>query len=206
MPRTFIIIPVRNRREITRRCLARLQAEEAPSWADVIVVDDGSTDGTGTMIREEFPWAELLAGSGELWWAGAIHLGMRHAAAKGAECVCWLNDDTLPDAHTLNLLTTTAMTRGAVCGAVCRGNDGRALAYGGGFIRDGWPKPLEEPLPAADEVPVHWLHGNAVAIPAQVWRRIGLPEWRWMRHNLADIDYTCRAHEHDIPVLLLRKA
>lgn len=199
-----------NRRETTRRCLAHLQALDIPSWARVLVVDDGSSDGTGAMIQSEFPWVELLHGSGDLWWAGAIHQGMRHAIAKGADCICWLNDDCLPDAHTLPLLVAAATSRGAicgaVCGAVCRGTDGRQMAYGGGFITDSWPAPLHEPLPSENAIPVHWLHGNLVAIPAAAWRRIGLPEYRCMRHNLSDIDYTHLAHRCGIPVLLLSAA
>jgi GT2 family glycosyltransferase len=192
--------------EVTRRCLRHLETLKAPDWTRVLVVEDGCTDGTRAMIEEQFPWVTMFHGTGDLWWAGAIHLGMRHAIKAGATCVCWLNDDCLPDQGTLELLTKTAAERGAVCGALCRGADGSAIAYGGGFMVGGWPAPLKEPLPATDEICVHWLHGNVVAIPADVWQRIGLPECRWMRHNLADIFYTCCAHRCDIPILLLKQA
>lgn len=204
-PATFCVIPVHNRREITHRCLSHLQAHGVPGWVQIIVVDDGSSDGTGTMIAAEFPWAVVLTGDGTLWWAGAIRLGMRHAISAGARCICWLNDDCLPHASALPLLAATATSRKAVCGAVCHGIDGQP-AYGGGFITGGWPSPLLSSPPAAAEIPVEWLHGNLVAIPELVWRRIGLPEASCMRHNLSDIDYTHLAHRHGIPVLLLPQA
>jgi GT2 family glycosyltransferase len=175
-------------------------------WARVLVVDDGSTDGTRSLIGEQFPWVVMLHGNGDLWWAGAIHQGMRHAIRSGADCVCWLNDDCWPDRGTLELLATTAVERGAVCGALCRDVNGGSIAYGGGLMIKGWPAQHKDPLPPIDEIPVHWLHGNLVAIPALVWQRIGLPECQWMRHHMADIFYTYRAHEHGIPVLLMKRA
>jgi GT2 family glycosyltransferase len=204
--RPHVIIPVHNRRETTRRCLAHLQSQDIPAWCRIIVVDDGSTDGTSDMIRDNFPWCTVIRGSGDLWWAGAIHLGMRLAMAVDAECICWLNDDTLPDAGALHLLVSTALARQAVCGGWCRGSDGSALAYAGGFMHGGWPQPFSLPSALETAIRVDWLHGNLIAIPRCVWRRIGLPEHRFMRHNLSDIDYTHRAHQYGITVLLIPQA
>jgi GT2 family glycosyltransferase len=45
-----------------------------------------------------------------------------------------------------------------------------------------------------------------VAIPANICRRIGLPESQWMKHNFADVEYTLRAHRAGVPVLLVPSA
>ena len=93
---TKIILPVRNRRETTLRCLAHLRDTGVLAWAGAIVVDDGSTDGTPRAIQAQFSAVEVLSGDGQLFWTGAIALGMRHAVAQGAACCVWLNDDCLP--------------------------------------------------------------------------------------------------------------
>ena len=197
-----IVIPVHNRRETTHACLERLNQLGIPTWAGVIVVDDGSTDGTAEMIQAEHPWVQRLHGHGQLWWTGAIDLGMREAIRNGAECIVWLNDDVLPDAGALELLVEEALMNQSVCGAVCRGGNEIPVAYAGGVMRNLWPHPVRH-IQGTAPIPVEWLHGNLVAVPAVVWRRCGLPQARHMPHNLADISYTLDAHRAGIPVRLL---
>lgn len=202
----WILVPVHNRRVITKRCLAHLEELGIRSWAEVLVIDDGSGDGTAEMLSEDFPWVRTVRGDGRLWWGGGIRLGMETALSAGAECVCWLNDDSLPEQGSLEGLVHLAMERKAVCGGVCRTPDG-AFLYSGGFIKQRWPRHFPSaPDPAGPPLPVEWLHGNMVAIPASVCARIGLPEGRWIKHNFADVDFTLRAHEAGIPVLLMPSA
>lgn len=72
MKDAFLVIPVRNRREITLRCLRHLRDHRDLDWLNVIVVDDGSTDGTSEAVRKEFREVQLVQGNGDLWWTGAI--------------------------------------------------------------------------------------------------------------------------------------
>lgn len=205
-PKVWILVPVHNRRAITKRCLEHLEELGIHAWAKVLVIDDGSIDGTPEMLREDFPWVQIVNGDGSLWWAGAIRLGMETALSAGAECVCWLNDDSLPEHGCLERLVHLAMLRKAVCGGVCSTSDG-GFVYSGGFIEHRWPRQASSaPVPTEPPMPVEWLHGNMVAIAASVCARIGLPEGRWIKHNFADVDFTLRAHQAGIPVLLVPSA
>lgn len=49
-----VIIPTFNRRESLARALRSVLAQTGPAYA-VWVIDDGSTDGTGEMLRRDFP-------------------------------------------------------------------------------------------------------------------------------------------------------
>ncbi len=79
MSRTLVIVPTYNERESIPIALARL-AENTPA-ADVLVVDDGSPDGTGALV-EEIAAAE--AGGGRsihvLHRAGKLGLGTAYVA------------------------------------------------------------------------------------------------------------------------------
>ena len=86
MSQPYIIIPVHNRREFTLRCLASLHDQGILAAMQVIVVDDGSTDGTHEAVNAEFPQVILLPGDGNLFWTGAVTLGMSHAMAQHPSC------------------------------------------------------------------------------------------------------------------------
>src|SRR5690242_106951 len=112
-----IVIPVHNRLVFTRNCLAQLQRQSLRGF-EVIVIDDGSSDGTSDMIRREFPEVTLLLGDGNLWWTGATNLGVKLALEHGANYVMTLNDDTLPtDAFLENMLTVAEQNPRALIGA-----------------------------------------------------------------------------------------
>lgn len=178
----------------------------------MLVIDDGSIDGTPEMLREDFPWVHTVNGDGSLWWAGAIRCGMQTALSAGAECVCWLNDDSLPQQGSLERLVQLAgerkaVERKAVCGGGgCRTPDG-GFVYSGGIMEKRLPRYAAiAPSSTEPPMPVEWLHGNMVAVAASVCGLIGLPEGRWIKHNFADVDFTLSAHRAGIPVLLVPSA
>ena len=66
-PTVFVVIAVHNRRVITSQCLEKLQ-KQSYNPVKIIVIDDGSTDGTAEMIRKDYPNVIILIGDGNFWW------------------------------------------------------------------------------------------------------------------------------------------
>lgn len=91
----YILIPVFNRIEYTLKCLETLAADTFPD-AKVIVIDDGSSDGTTEQVAKNFPYVEILQGTGNLWWSGSVNLGLRHVLEKANDDdqVLLINNDT----------------------------------------------------------------------------------------------------------------
>lgn len=101
MMKIAIVIPVYNRIEITKTGLKKLSHALAYSRNDnrykIIVVDDGSTDGTSAWILENFKDIVLLKGDGNLWWSGAVNKGASYALdVLESDYVLLWNDDTSP--------------------------------------------------------------------------------------------------------------
>jgi GT2 family glycosyltransferase/predicted Zn-dependent protease len=114
-PGVSIIIPVYNQIHYTRQCLKAI-AETAPASAyEVIVVDNGSNDGTADFLRQEESAGRLRA------IYNKENLGFARACNQGAKTVSFeyllfLNNDTEPQKGWLESLVKILETDHAVAG------------------------------------------------------------------------------------------
>jgi N-acetylglucosaminyl-diphospho-decaprenol L-rhamnosyltransferase len=63
-----------NTRELLRACLRSLEPEFEAGRAAVWVVDNASADGSAEMVRDEFPWVELVVSPANLGFGRAVNL------------------------------------------------------------------------------------------------------------------------------------
>lgn len=204
----YVIIPVHNRRELTRACLACLRVQAEPHRT--IVVDDGSTDGTATMIAGEFPDVTVLTGNGSLWWAGSTNLGIRYVLTglRADDIVLTLNDDTevAPD-YLARLLRVHRANPDAVLGSVSVDiHQPSRLLYAGTRLNlrsarfqdvaaTDFNNRLDQ-LPAGQPyLPTDCLPGRGMLVPAGIFRAVGLFDTTHFPHHMADIDFSIRARK-----------
>ncbi len=106
----------------------------------VIVVDNGSTDGSPDRIRAEAPWARLLELPANRGFSAGMNAGISAALADGPapEHVWVLNNDTLVEPSTLSRMVALAdsdATIGIVGSRVVDADgSGRVQALGGGAV------------------------------------------------------------------------
>jgi len=94
-PMVFILLPVHNRREITRKFIACLVAQTHPR-TQLVLIDDGSTDGTAGMAMHAIPDAVIIKGEGNWWWSGSMQRGFEWLLRNGPgddDVVLLANDD-----------------------------------------------------------------------------------------------------------------
>lgn len=106
-----IIIVNYNTCDLLRRCLLSLQGRQTHSMLkqglpfcglqEIIVIDNGSTDGSSEMVVEEFPQVHLIRNSQNLGYARANNQGLQ--LAQG-DYLLLLNSDTEVEAQSLDFL------------------------------------------------------------------------------------------------------
>jgi hypothetical protein len=77
----------------TLDCLASLAVLEYPNF-EIVVVDNGSTDGSVGVIRGRFPRVQVIENSENLGYTGGNNTGLRYAWTNGADYTLLLNNDT----------------------------------------------------------------------------------------------------------------
>lgn len=208
-----IVIPVRNRQKITKKILEQLSVQinqiNYEETIFVIVVDDGSTDGTQELIKNNFPSVHLIEGDGSLWWTGAIVKGMEYAIKNlNPDYFVWLNDDICLDVNfifNLTYICNSYKYKETIVGGIVRNiNYPDWIVYSGsekGF------KPISNinRFSSVEEIEVEVLCGNIVVIPRGITDQIGLPNAERLRHHGGDYEYIMRAKKAGFKAVLSSK-
>ncbi|MET8828909.1 glycosyltransferase [Streptomyces sp. NPDC004610] len=116
-PYVCVVVPARDEAEVLELSLPSLLAQEYPGRAEVILVDDGSTDGTGDLARElaadrgglaltvDSPGEPPAGWTGKLW---AVRHGMGLARARGPEFLLLTDADIAHAPDSLRELVAAA--------------------------------------------------------------------------------------------------
>ena len=101
-----VVIPVRNREALTSQCLDAL-CRTSPD-AEVVVVDDASSDSTPEMLAERTDQVRVVRHERSTGFAAACNDGV---AAAAGEWIVLLNNDTIPQPGWLDALLDYASAR-----------------------------------------------------------------------------------------------
>ena len=107
MKRVAIVVLNWNGWQDTLACVASLQALTYGNF-EILVVDNGSTDGSVGQIKAAFPTVALLQTGANLGFGGGCNVGIRHALAQGVDYVWLINSDATVDPGALAALVRVA--------------------------------------------------------------------------------------------------
>jgi GT2 family glycosyltransferase len=210
MKKVAILIPVYNNLAFTKKCIQELRDLLANSFLkhssfDLVVIDDGSSDGTGDWVQQNHPELILLQGDGNLWWSGGINLGARHAIAKlkADQLLLW-NNDIRPAKDYFEQLDELMeeLDGRTIAGSKILYEDpdksGLIWSFGGYFNpRNGKKSMLGYNQPDKQEfsIPkeVDWLPGMGTLVPVEIVQTIGYWDEQVFPQYHGDSDFTFRA-------------
>lgn len=177
-----VVVPVHNRKRLTLQCLRSLRgADQSGLDVHIIVVDDGSTDGTSEAIHHQFPLAEVIVGDGNLWYTAGTNRGIQAAFSRRPDYVLAINDDQVFHAQALQRLVSCAQRHTkSVVGALLLDWNRPDHVMATGVRWDTWyggwrhPQCLTAWNVPGDAWEVEIIVGNCVLFPIEAIEQIGL--------------------------------
>ncbi len=210
-----ILIPIFNGLDFTRKALKQifLQINELKNSSvgfQVIVIDDGSTDGSNEWIKQSFPEVQIERGDGNLWWSGSINVGAKMAFKEpDISHVLWWNNDIIPEKdYFYNLVEILeGLEDNVIIGSkiYVAENPEEVWAMGGVFnpvkgTKDMHAFHVKDSREHQSVVDVHWLPGMGTLVPKKAFDKIGyLDDVNFPQYH-GDSDYTYRAFKNGFKI------
>ena len=196
--KTSIVIPVWNGRSYLPDCLDAVLGQDCGD-IEVIVVDNGSVDGSADLVAERYPRVRLIRNMSNLGFAGGCNAGLRVA---GGDVLVLLNQDTQVEPGWLQALVDAVRSPGVdVAGCKILYPDGTTIQHAGGWIQ--WPLGLSHHYGSGEKDVGQWdvlreveyVTGASLAFHRGVLEKVGyLDEGFWPGY-FEDADYCFRARE-----------
>lgn len=212
-PKVFIVILNWNGRQLLEDCIKSLQDITHPNYS-ILVVDNGSSDGSVQMVSQKYPQIEIIQNETNLGFSKANNIGINRALAKGADYVLLLNNDVevAPDfLHKLVEVAERDEKIGIVGPKIYYYDRPKVIWFAGGVINfrygggghighnqidRGQYNQIKE---------VDYISGCAMLIKKEVIEKIGLLDEDYFIYS-EDTDLCYRAHKADFRNLYVPSA
>lgn len=202
-------MPVFNGLSYTKKCLKALYEQKnicalknQNNLVHIIIVDDGSSDGTTDWIITNYPEVHIVYGDGKLWWSGGINKGVAYALDNlKSDYILWWNNDIIPrNDYFLQLFDIIEnYPKDVLIGSkifvlnqdIIWGMGGKFDPYNGIKFMYGEQTPDNENF--SKPLEVDWFPGMGTTIHRSVFEKIGfLDEINFPQYH-GDSDFTFRA-------------
>ena len=216
MRRLAIVVLNWNGLADTRAALASLLGCRVPAgWQlALMMVDNGSTDGSVEAVRREFETVEVLALQDNRRFAGGNNEGLRRVLAAGADAVMLVNNDTEADPglieHLLAALEADPKA-GAAAPLITFAEPRDRIWYAGGYCVPALGLAAHRGLRAAERGQYRavettgYLTGCCLLARSDVWERVGLLDERYVIYA-EDADWSLRARSAGYRLLFVPSA
>lgn len=200
----YVLIPVFNRLKLTQSCIESINNNEIDTDLKIIIVDDGSSDGTTEWFQTNYPKITILQGTGSLYWGGSIHYGVEYILknCNPNDYVLLVNNDVLLADNAISELVNFCEqeNRNALIGSISiDSNNGRVIKSGTRV--KSWllnrtshvflGQTIENVL-NQESMEVDLLTGRCLLHPVEVFLKAGNYDSNSFRHYGADDEFSMR--------------
>ena len=211
-----IVYPVFNGLQYTKNGLNSLYSvqniKKQKANISVVIVDDGSTDGSYDWIKQNYPEVNLLKGNGNLWWSGGINMAIAFALNQlKCDFIVWWNNDILASENYFSVLIPILNSYGknTILGSKIYHSYQENIIWSMGGIFD--PKGGKKYLIGSGETDSYmykqitecdWLPGMGTITHKSVYENIGFLDEKVFPQYHGDSDFTFRAKKNGYKVIV----
>jgi len=202
--RTVAVVLNWRRKELTVECVEALSA--CLPERDIVIVDNGSGDGSAEYLGGRFPEARLVELPCNTGYAGGNNAGIRAALSMGAGHVFVLNNDVFVERECLRELTRAAGVHphaGFVCPALVEDDDAAPTPPGRLDLRRYFTVKMKRAPEAITEL--DYAPGAAMLVRAEVFERVGFFDEELYLY-CEDLDLSLRARAAGYGVIYVPEA
>ena len=189
----YILLPIHNHYDQTEKFINCLTAQTYNNY-HLILIDDGSIDGTAEMVRAHIPSAVIIQGQGDWWWAGGLQQGinwLKHHKINSDDIIVMMNDDVIvePNFLALGMKILDEKPKTLLCAQCFSQQTGKCLDTGVQFnLRN------STFLQAVSPEKINCLSTMGLFLRFSDLLAIGDFYPKFLPHYLSDYEYTIRAH------------
>jgi GT2 family glycosyltransferase len=204
-PSASIVVVSYNTSAHIASCLMSLMELHWPDL-EIIVVDNGSTDGSAELVRSRFPDVDLVELPHNKGFAGGASVGLFMASG---DIVATVNPDVRLDPDWMSAVANTLLSRAdvGVVGSKILYPDGKTIQHAGGVVHYplatthhvGRGKPDDGKFDHPKEVP--FVTGAALAMWREVGRSLDFFDDEYYPLYYEDVDLCWRAHREGLKIV-----
>ena len=210
-PLVLAVVVNWNRGEDTLECLRSLEQQTYPRMG-IIVVDNGSEDGSPESIQRNFPGVELIRLSRNTGFAGGFNRGIERALSQGGDYVLILNNDTVSDRLMVERLVGNIRPGAGVVFPKIYYYDDPLRIWSVGAQRQFLTLEMTDKATGQldrgqwDEVQERdYVTGCALLVQREVFEKVGLFDERYFAYY-EDLDFSFRAKDAGFRMILVPEA
>jgi len=198
-PSLTIIVLTWNNFTDTAECLHSLRKLDYPRY-NVVLVDNGSTDGSIERLQSVFPEVKIIRNSENIGYAGGNNIGIEYALSKDVDYIILLNNDTIVDINLATELIQASHTSENVGIFGCVNyyyNDRKRIQFSGGTFDWKTGDIIDTTRHEIDEgqfqllKEVDTVAGSCLFLPTRVIKTVGLFDNRYFL-TFEESDLCCR--------------
>jgi GT2 family glycosyltransferase len=199
-PKVIIVVLTWRNYEVTKDCLYSLRKLDYPNF-EVVLVDNGSADGSAERLASEFPEVRLIKNEKNLGFPAGNNVAIRDAMERNPDYFLLLNNDTLVAPDFLSKLVKVAESDdriGIVNPKILYFEPPDRVWFGGGYYKPWWStgkvrgENRRDVGEYNDTREISFVTGCAFLIKTGVVRQIGLLDEIFFL-GFEDLDWTVRA-------------
>ena len=210
-----VVIPVHNRLNFTIDCLKSLKKQDIYDQFNLIIVDDGSIDGTSDYLKKNFPEVKVLYGDGSLYWGGAINYAVKYVnnIYKDQDWVLIVNNDVefAFDAISALLKVSISKKRKVLSSALTVDfKDKKTIITSGTIVKSWFFNKTKhilrglniEQLTQKKPIKVDFLTGRCVLHPVEIFKVAGNYDCKNFLHYGGDDEFAMRVKKYGYETLV----